>query len=104
MGFKFAKNFNSKDFTGTVTQINEKNINDITRRLVYNDGYEEHLTILQIRALKKYFTNIDNITFNKSFEFGDVGFYLRKQFKNHGFFIGSVFEILPRKNKNRRVL
>ena len=53
MGFKFAKKFNSKYFTGTVTQINKENINDITRKVVYNDGDEENLSLLQIRALKK---------------------------------------------------
>ena len=53
MGFKFAKKFNSKYFTGTVTQINEGNSNDITRKVVYNDGDEENLYLLQIRAHKK---------------------------------------------------
>ena len=50
MGFKFAKKFDSKYFTGTVTQINEGNINDITRKVVYNDGDEEHISLLKIRA------------------------------------------------------
>ena len=104
MGFKFAKKFNSKYFTGTVTQINEGNSNDITRKVVYNDGDEENLSLLQIRALKKNSKYIDNITFNESIECDDVGFHFRKKFKNHGFFIGSVSEILHRKNKNRRVL
>ena len=50
MGFKFAKKFDSKYFTGTVTQINEGNINDITRKVVYNDGDEENISLLKIRA------------------------------------------------------
>ena len=104
MGFKFTKKFNSKYFTGTVIQINEGNINDITRKVVYNDGDEENISLLQIRKLKKSSTNIDNITFNESIECGDVEFNFRNKFKNHGFFISSVSDILPRKGKNRRVL
>ena len=53
MGFKFAKKFDSKYFTSIVTHIHEGNVNDITRKVVYNDGYEENLSLLQIRALKK---------------------------------------------------
>ena len=53
MGFKFAKKFDSKYFTNIVTHIHEGNVNDITRKVVYNDGYEENLSLLQIHALKK---------------------------------------------------
>ena len=53
IGFKFAKKFDSKYFTGTVTQINEGNVNDITREVVYNDGDEENFYLLQTHTLKK---------------------------------------------------
>ena len=49
IGFKFAKKFDSKFYTGTVTQIGEGNVKEI----VYNDRDEENLPLLQIRALKK---------------------------------------------------
>ena len=74
------------------------------RKVVYNEGDEENISLLQIRTLKKSSTNIDNITSNESIECGDVEFNFRKKFKNHGFFIGPVSEILHRKGKNRRVL
>ena len=52
---------------------------------------------------KKNFKYVENITFNESISCGDIGFHFRKKFKNHGFFIGSVSEILPRKKLNTRV-
>ena len=96
IGFKFAKKFDSKFYTGTVTQIGEGNVKDISRKIVYNDGDEEKLSLLQIRALKKNFKHVENITFNDSISCGEVGFHFRKKFKNHGFFIGCVSEILQR--------
>ena len=53
MRFKFAKKFDSKYFAGTIAQINEGNVNDITREVVYNDGDEENFYLLQTHALKK---------------------------------------------------
>ena len=81
MGFKFAKKFDSKCFTDTVTQINEGNINDITRKVVYNDGDEENISLLKIRALKINSKYVDNVTFNESIECSDVGFHFRKKSK-----------------------
>ena len=50
IGFKFAKKLDSKFYTGTVTQIGEGNVKDISRKIVYNDGDEENISLLQIRA------------------------------------------------------
>ena len=50
IGFKFAKKLDSKYYTGTVTQIGEGNVKDISRKIVYNDGDEENISSLQIRA------------------------------------------------------
>ena len=53
ISFKFARKFDSKYFTSTITQINEDNVEDITMNIVYNDGDEENFSFLQIRVLKK---------------------------------------------------
>ena len=101
--FKFAKKFDSKYFTCTITQISEGNVEDITKEVVYNDGVEENISLLQIYALKKS-KYVENTTFNESTQCGNIGFHFRKTFKNHGFFIGFISEILSKKKLNRRVV
>ena len=50
IGFIFEKKFDSKFYTGTVTQIGEDNVKIISRKIVYNDRDEENISLLQIRA------------------------------------------------------
>ena len=71
---------------------------------MYNDVDEKYMSLLQIRALKTNFKYVDNVTFNESIECDDIRIYFKKNFKNHGFFIGFVAEIISRKKLNRTVL
>ena len=47
------KKFDLKNFTSTITQISEGNVKNVTRKVVYNDGDEENISLLQNCALKK---------------------------------------------------
>ena len=47
------KKFDLKHFTSTIPQISEGNVKNVTRKVVYNDGDEENISLLQNCALKK---------------------------------------------------